>query len=314
MAGTTEPDDVDPCPLCAGRATTTVWRIGYDRIWQQLHMQWAVDVPESLRTPYDAVGDAVLIACRACGLQYFSPLLPAGGEFYELLSRFYVDDRWEFGEVAARLSGDDDVLDLGSGRGAFLMSIRETVRSVVGCDHNPAVLAGSAPFEMLPAPFVDAACSRPGAFSVATSFHVLEHVADARMILDAARLALRPGGRLFLSVPDRERTARAAFEVFDCPPHHVSRWSAAQFARLAAAHGWELVRVDHEPFVHRTGRRRFVPRPVLYAAGVVKHAARRTGVQPPRGMAVGVAPDRWPRGLAVLAELRLPGVSSAAGS
>jgi SAM-dependent methyltransferase len=297
---------VDPCPLCGAQDARPLWQVPYEHVWRQLREQWGVDVPVALRGPWDKAGAAVLGRCSACALEYFSPLLPAGGSFYELLSDFYVDDRWEFEEVRRRLRQDDSVIDFGCGRGAFLTSARPQVRAVVGCDFNPTALDGAAPsFEVLPAPFTDAAASRPSAFSVAVSFHVLEHLRDAREILDAARTALCPGGRLFLSTPDRERTARAQFEVFDCPPHHVSRWSGRQFRELAEHHGWELVRVDHEPFVHRTGRRRLIPTPALYAAGVLKHA-RRGSVQRPQGMRVGTAAERWPRGLAVLAELHLP--------
>jgi SAM-dependent methyltransferase len=299
--------EVDPCPLCGARDARPVWQVPYEQVWRQLREQWGVDVPVGVRGPWDAAGVAVLGRCSTCALEYFSPLLPAGGSFYELLADFYVDDRWEFDEVRRRVRPEDAVLDFGCGRGAFLTSVLPMVRTVVGCDFNPAALDSDAPlFEVLPAPFAAAAASRPGAFSVAVSFHVLEHVRDARDILDAARTALRPGGRLFLSTPDRDRTARADFEVFDCPPHHVSRWSGAQFRELAQRHGWELVRVDHEPFVHRTGRRRLVPKPALYAAGVLKHVLRGS-VQRPQGMRLGTEADRWPRGLAVLAELRLPG-------
>lgn len=305
-ADTDAPLSITPCPLCAAQDAVVVWQVPYQRVWKQLREQWGVDVPTALRGPWDEAGNAVLLRCSTCALEYFSPLLPGDGSFYELLSGFYVDDRWEFDEVRRRLRPDDEVVDFGCGRGAFLTSARPLVRKVVGCDFNPAALDDASPFEVLPAPFTEAAASRPGAFSVAVSFHVLEHVRDAREVLDAARTALRPGGRLYLSTPDRERTARAGFEVFDCPPHHVSRWSGAQFAELAERHGWDLVRVDHEPFVHRTGKRRFVPRTPLYVAGLLKHALRG-GVQRPRGLRIGPADDRWPRGLAVLAELRLPG-------
>jgi SAM-dependent methyltransferase len=194
-----------------------------------------------------------------------------------------------------------------------LSLIQSRVALAVGCDFNPAVVSSDGGgYEVLPAPFLAAAKSRPGAFSVAVSFHVLEHVSDVREIMAAARVALNPGGRLFLSVPDRDRTARAAFEVFDCPPHHLSRWSDAQFSQLADRHGWELVRIDHEPFVHRRGMRKIAPRPAVFAAGLLKHALKGGGVQRPRGMRVGLAADRWPRGLAVLTELKLPSSSTTA--
>jgi hypothetical protein len=74
-----------------------------------LHSQWHVDSPSDLRGPYDEVGVATLAMCEGCGLEYFSPLLPATGAFYDLLSSFYVEHRWEFDVVASRLGGEDSV-------------------------------------------------------------------------------------------------------------------------------------------------------------------------------------------------------------
>lgn len=300
----TEEASGTPCPLCRGRQGSVVWSASYEQIWRQLSREWNVDVPADVRQPYDEIGTAHLRECATCGLQSFHPMLPGPGEFYELLGAFYVNARWEFDVVTERLGPDDRVIDFGCGRGAFLASLQGRVATTVGVDFNVAAHhAAHTGVTMVPAPFVDAAHRAAGEFDVAVSFHVLEHVSDVREVCDAARVALRPGGRFFVSVPDRERTTRKSFEVFDCPPHHVSRWSSRQFSELARHTGFELAGVQHEPFVHRTGARRRLPPALLQLAALTKHVVSREGAQPPRGLPIGTRDDAWPRGLAVMAEL-----------
>lgn len=299
---------VDPCPLCRATSATVVWSVDYETIWRTLREQWDADIPAQVRRPYDEVGQARLHRCNGCGLQYFSPLLPGTPEFYATVSqnpRYYVDDRWEFGQVVASLAAGESVIDFGSGKGAFLFAARRRAGRIVGCDHNTAfVVDGAGDVELEHEGFAELAQRYEGEFDVATSFHVLEHVTAVGDICEPARVALRPGGRLFLSTPDAARTVRSDFEVLDCPPHHLSRWTDAQFARLGELYGFDLVSVRQEPFVHRFGARRAVPLPVLCVLSLLRHWRRGFTIQPPKGLPVGLAPSAWPRGSAILAEYR----------
>ena len=64
----------------------------------------------------------------------------------------------------------------------------------------------------------------------------------------ASRRAMPPsGGRLLLSVPNRERTWRDEGEPMDRPPHHVTRWGPEQLTRLAERTGLAVQEVRFEP-------------------------------------------------------------------
>ena len=61
------------------------------------------------------------------------------------------------------------------------------------------------------------------------------------------RRCLRPGGSLFLSVPNRMRSGRAAAEPLDSPPHHLTRWSRRSLEMLAGAAGLRMREIALEP-------------------------------------------------------------------
>lgn len=301
---------IDPCPLCSTQQARLVSSVPYEEVWAALEDEWRTPLPSSITSRYDQIGEARLYECGSCGLRYFSPLLAGDAGFYSRLSRnptYYVDDRWEFHEVLSRLGDDDEVIDFGAGNGAFMKLIASRVRRVVGCDHNDRAseLEMPANATLVGASFDDVAEKHQETFDVATAFHVLEHVPSAAMVCRPAVRALRPGGRLLLSTPDAARTLRSTFEVLDYPPHHLSRWTDAQYERLADVFGLELLSIDHEPFVHRRTRlRRALPASVVYAGALAVSRLRGVEIQRPRGLPFGVHAERWPRGTSVLAEFR----------
>ena len=275
----------------------------YATIWRDLSDRWDATFTAEERAPWDAIGEATLVECDRCALQFFAPLLPGDGSFYERLGRhpkYYVDDRWEFQEVLAALGPDDTVVDFGSGEGAFLRRAAEVAARVIGCDHNegaPPRAIGAA--ELRHEPFDEVARALEGTVDAATSFHVLEHLPDVDVLCGPATTALRSGGRLFLSTPDRQRSVRDDVEALDCPPHHLSRWSTQQYEELSQQYGLDLVSVRYEPFVHVHGVRRLVPRMVLNLAGMARNRARGFAVHGPASARGGP----WPRGSAILVEL-----------
>jgi SAM-dependent methyltransferase len=275
----------------------------FDTIWNELRSQWGLDIPADVRAPWDAHRVVSLVRCTGCELEYFVPLLPGDPAFWAELARqtsLYVDHRWEFDAVLQRAAGAKVLLDFGSGAGAFLRLAASTVPRVIGCDHNEGSAVGELGGATLRfQSFADVAADLRGQVDVVTSFHVLEHLATATELVKPALDALRPGGRLFLSTPDRERSVHRELEPLDFPPHHVSRWSGRQFERLATHFDLRLASIRHEPFVARHGIRRAVPRPVLdlLGAGLRRSQGYRVSVAP--------APPRL-RGSSILAELVRP--------
>ena len=52
---------------------------------------------------------------------------------------------------------------------------------------------------------------------------------------------------MIVSVPNRERSLKNEREPLDCPPHHVTRWSADQLNVLARQSGLSVRRIAFEP-------------------------------------------------------------------
>jgi SAM-dependent methyltransferase len=228
-----------------------VARVPYATIWAELERQWDATFTDAVRerhTPHDV---AELRRCGSCGIEWFVGAMPGDAEFYRelMVQAPYVAERWEFGLVRARLGASDSVVDFGSGDGEFLRTVAGIVARRAAVDHNPdavrrmvadGIAASSASF----AAFAD---DHTGAFSVATAFHVLEHLTGVDEVLEPALRCLGPRGRLFVSVPDRKRLPAAELEPLDCPPHHLSRWAAPQLRALADHLGMRVVRIDREP-------------------------------------------------------------------
>jgi SAM-dependent methyltransferase len=299
-----------------GRTVSTyeyagVWT-GYDRALGVTFSSgvMAANAPELATT---------LRECRRCGLQYFDPLRPGDQAFYaELMGQVpYVVDRWEFGVVARRAKGAGSAIDLGCGDGAFLERLRAAgVNRIVGVDHNQSAIERlrARGFEGYVGDVADVARDERRSFDVVCLFQTLEHVSDPRKLVAEAASLLSPGGRLFVSVPNRDRLMRAAVDPLDFPPHHVTRWAAGQFAYLAADLGLALESVafepplrwdSHEPRRQRVRQRfaRWGPAAVSAVSGI------EARLQPPRiwydvQVRRGAYSRRGLYGHAMLAELR----------
>jgi len=153
-------------------------------------------------------------------LQFFCPAVIGNETFYRQLHRktwYFQPDKWEFREAARHITSPDQVLDLGAGRQPFRRFI----------DANRYVAVD---------PFMaqDAAPRPRQKFDVVVAFQVLEHVPDPLGFITMAKSWLKPGGRIFIGIPNRESYLRDLRDfALDMPPHHVSRWSENALASLA---------------------------------------------------------------------------------
>ena len=311
---------VERCPLCGCRDGTAQREVDFDRTWASLHAQFAVTMPAAVVERLTPQPTAVLRRCAACGLDWFDPSIPADAGFYTVLQGrgYYEPLRWDHVWALARIGPSEAVLDVGCGDGAFLAALQDAGHHgrLCGADHNEsavqAVRARGIEADTIET-FADVLDGRRQAFDVVCGFQTIEHLASVDEFMTAASAALRPGGRIVVSVPNRDRMAFGGPDPLDLPPHHVSLWGPDQLRFLADRHGLE---------VRAIGVQRRRPKAVLTAARVAvrRIVMRREATARPAAAARETSSDAPGRSLlrtlravprvtlghSLAAELRLP--------
>jgi SAM-dependent methyltransferase len=196
-----------PCPVCASSKTAAFE--SYD----------------------DPVGGKsyVIYECADCALVFARPLLFPGAAWYGKYN--YVCGYAETAAGAAklrfpyfldRLPEPGRILDVGCAGGAFLTLAAERGFTAEGLDVDARFVkmahdAGLAGVRqgVLDQDFARANAGRYAAVAI---------VDDPLDFLRLFGLLLKPGGRLLVSVPDNRRPTPFGRDLWDYPPHHLTRW------------------------------------------------------------------------------------------
>lgn len=274
------------CPCCASRERPAlVETIPQRAIWEALDSEWGIRLSPSVARRHSPGEEVRLLECPACGLRFFDPLQGGDPDFYRELGEnpgYYSSWKWEFTWAKERLSRTMSVLDVGCGNGIFLSGVRSSVRQARGVDPSAAAVAAAAArgLDVATADPMEFARSHREEFDAVCAFHVVEHLAAPVPFLRSLVAALRPGGYLILSIPNRERSARKPLESLDCPPHHLTRWGSAQVRKLATILDVRLEELAFEPVdisVPRNAVREAVNRAASTIPGVGEFLGRWAG-------------------------------------
>lgn len=85
------------------------------------------------------------------------------------------------------------------------------------------------------------AAAHEGQYSAISMFDVLEHVEDPARTVAGIKKALKPGGHILLCVPNNERPVVFGRDLWDYPPHHLTRWKAKSMRTLLERAGFTVV-------------------------------------------------------------------------
>jgi 2-polyprenyl-3-methyl-5-hydroxy-6-metoxy-1,4-benzoquinol methylase len=158
-------------------------------------------------------------------------------------------DREKFDEILDELEpfrGAGRLLDVGTSIGMFLRLALDRGWDAVGNEYGERarqVAKERFDLDVTDAP-LDAMDVEPSSFDVVTLNSVLEHVNEPRRMLGEVHGLLKPGGALFIIVPNVESLAcrvlheRAA--TFD-GRNHLIYFSPATLSRMLAAEGFDVV-------------------------------------------------------------------------
>jgi 2-polyprenyl-3-methyl-5-hydroxy-6-metoxy-1,4-benzoquinol methylase len=160
------------------------------------------------------------------------------------------------------------ILDVGCGTGGVLANLARH-GSAIGVDRSVQALrhtarrgvAGVACADMDKLPF------GPARFDLVMMLDVIEHFADDRAVVAAARRVLRPSGTLLVSVP----AFQALFSEHDVTLQHFRRYTARQLRTVLEAGGFVVRRLTYTNVV------------ALPPAALVRGLLPRLGIRRPAG-------------------------------
>ncbi len=236
------------CILCGSSAHHTLFT-GTDRLYRTTTRRFTV------------------VRCGDCGLArldpcpspdelrafypetyWFAPDRTAAARLEEKYRRLVLRDHLRFVERALRACGESGpVLDVGCGGGLFLGMLRERGWPVIGLDVSPQAASVAWKRNEVPAAcgLLERTPIREESCAAVTMFHVLEHLANPRAYLAAARAVLRPRGRLIVQVPNAAswqfRLLGPAWTGVDIPRHLID-FRARDLEALLAACGFDVAR------------------------------------------------------------------------
>jgi 2-polyprenyl-3-methyl-5-hydroxy-6-metoxy-1,4-benzoquinol methylase len=135
-------------------------------------------------------------------------------------------------------------LDVGCSTGFVVEAARDRGWEAIGIDLNPSAIAFGCGrgLDLRNASLEDAGFE-PERFDAVSLFDVLEHLLDPRAIVDRCAALLKPGGILFLYVPNYDSASRLLMGPeahFIWPTHHLNYYTPATLRDLMARRGLEV--------------------------------------------------------------------------
>jgi 2-polyprenyl-3-methyl-5-hydroxy-6-metoxy-1,4-benzoquinol methylase len=196
--------------------------------------------------------------CAHCDLEFFDPMTAGDAHFYDWITgieTYYPNKRWEWGlcvDLLKSCQPSGVLLDVGCGTGAFLGEVARSTRwRVVGLDlcQESVDICRQKGLEAYQGKLEDSPIFAENAVDVVSLWHLLEHVDNPLLLLKRIKTQMRPGGRVFFSVPLSPMSSEASgLDPLNLAPHHLTRWSSKALSELAKTLGFET-----EIFMPRAG-------------------------------------------------------------
>jgi len=180
---------------------------------------------------YDVLRD--VLKCEDCGFVYLAPVkkdqyyqsedyrknygpnLNKVSNSQEIFDTYFEYQKEIIKDIEAILKPDFKVLDLGCSTGHFLAALKDKVALRVGLELSRSAvdfIKEKLDFKVYDQPIEEVNISE-GPFDLITSFQVLEHIEDPLSFLQAVDKNLKPGGYLYLEVPNLNDALLSIYKI-----------------------------------------------------------------------------------------------------
>lgn len=214
---------------------------------------WAADGIDVKRF-FAGLDEISLYRCLDTGYEFFYPFnLGGDNQFYKDLQKFswyYMDWKWEYDMAIKQIKTGDKILEIGCGQGDFIEKLQAEGKTCTGLEFNDAALALCAKkaLNVKNETIQQHAVNNRGKYDLVCSFQVMEHIAAIGEAIQASLDALKPGGKLIISVPNNNGFIKHdRLNRFNMPPHHLGRWNEASLKNLEKIFKVRLSEIIFEP-------------------------------------------------------------------
>lgn len=230
-----------------------------------------------------------LVRCTSCSLVWLCdpPKLEEmpyhyETDYHQAISTAGIESDWrQPRERVLEMVQGGALLDIGCNSGGFLRRLKGNAWKLYGIEISPTQAqmaetnSGAQVFvgDILGAPF------SPSSFDVITGFHVLEHVYRPKDVVSRLWEWLKPGGILYLRVPNIDALEARIFRSYWYGlelPRHLYHFSPATLRRLLASMDFDEVLVHTMSYTH-------VEASMLY---VLDELRAKIGISPAPGTVV----------------------------
>jgi len=192
--------------------------------------------------------------CKSCSLKYFYPDFGGDDLFYSNLQmekNYYFDNKFEYEVVKKYFNQSMDVLEIGSGKGAFSKLIEYKTYTGLELNESAVKLAKQEGLNLIHNSIQDFANQYLSKkFDIVCSFQVLEHVflKDLHSFIESSLKLLKVGGKMIIVVPsDSSFLGKTPNTVLNLPPHHLTRWNDESLINIGKLFNLKIVDIYYEP-------------------------------------------------------------------
>lgn len=191
-------------------------------------------------------------SCSECGLEFFSPHVSGDNSFYSKLGEnewYYLhEDKTEFNYSNNFIKNGDSVLDIGSGRGAFLKFIDKII-SYTGLELSSKAVefASRENINVVEQTIEEYSINHQSKHDVIVTFQVLEHIINIDSFIISALRALKKNGLFIIAVPNNKSFISASQNnLLNLPPHHLLHWNEKSLKYIAIKFNLEILDIYKE--------------------------------------------------------------------